>query len=279
MIRQLAIATDINGVIGASGKLLYKSKTDLANFARFTRGTVMIAGRNTAQEMLDMGVPLTNKRPMVVVSEMGHVRVGADNAGHVYYADSLSDAILVATNVAELNGLLGWTIVGGKSIYDQFLLPAFGVKLHMVYMATFQTPLIDPADHEAVKLAGGHPEKWLKDLLQEQFLDDYVMDVTADDLLTPRLAATFSYGYDVGNYDPRDVKLKAGGRVLEIDATAGTITLPLDQIVGYVERRLITQLDLHTANRSFEIRLGTGQAGLRYLQHIIDQHLIYKGIK
>ena len=275
MIGQLAIAADINGVIGKNGGLLYDSRQDLANFSRFTAGTVLVAGRKSAQEMIDCKMPLTSKRPMVVVSENDRPVIcrEASDFAHIYYAKSLAEAILAAKDVAAQMGLLGWTVVGGKSIYDQFLARRSDYTLDAYYLASITEPVVDPSAPDACVLAAGDPRNGLDAMMENPARRTYSLEMACGSSLI-RTPVNFVYGYDLEAIDPKQISVLCGN-VLRIDSLAGLLTIPLASIESYVHKRFVNSMHLHTKHgREFEIRLQTGAPGLRYLQHLIDKFLI-----
>ena len=60
---QMVLATDKNGCIGKGGKLPFKLKTDLRNFAHVTQNTVCIMGRKTFESLK---APLQNRMNVVL---------------------------------------------------------------------------------------------------------------------------------------------------------------------------------------------------------------------
>lgn len=137
-LRQLAINTTENGCIGKGKKLLFSSPADLSRFAKFTRGTVLIVGKHTAEQMIEAGARVNRNRPLMVITKDGHVpttHTTIDDEKWIYYASSLKEALEAAEGlVLELN-LNGWTIAGGKQVYDEFfqLLAKTSMRLTSAY--------------------------------------------------------------------------------------------------------------------------------------------------
>lgn len=280
MIRQLAIAVDVNGCIGNAAKLLCNCPADMVNFAKFTRGTALIAGRKTAQEMLGLGFTPSESRPLVVLSEASKLSPVGDCVRHVYYAKNLAEAVDTAVNVSAKTGLLGYTVVGGKTVYDEFLLPASGYKLDAVYLATFQMPMVDSSSPDAVRLAGGYPGSQLGYMMNNPKSCYLNADVHAGVPGTgpKRIPVSFSHIHDAMQLDPTGVTVMPN-EVLRIVGANGTHAIPLNTITGYCESRGAAHLEVFTQFHKFDIRLSSGYSGVAYLKHIIDQHLISKGSK
>lgn len=278
MIRKLAIAVDVNGVIGNAGKLLYYSQPDMAHFAQFTRGTVLICGRKSADEMLDLGLKPSASRPLLVITENGILEDCPP--AHIYYAANLPSAVDMAYEIATKNGLLGYTITGGKTVYDEYLLKVCEYPLDAAYIATIQKSLFSPTSPDVVRLAGGHPGVRIQQMMRNPKASSYTIETTgrvSPSTLT-RSPVTFAHVYDALEYDHEGVQVLPNG-LLRIYGTNGVITIPLHAITGHVESRGSAHLEIHTSFHKFDVRLNSGYPGIAYLKHIIDQHLITKGSK
>lgn len=147
ILRQLAIAMTPDGLIGAGKDLLFTNAVDLSNFSLFTKHTVLIAGRNTAQQMINMGIKLSDTRPLIVISESG-ILTGKYRANEKFicYANSLTHALKMAESFQALNG---YTVVGGATVYEEFLdmLDKGKTQVNRSYMFVAETgdkPVVDP---------------------------------------------------------------------------------------------------------------------------------------
>lgn len=280
MIRKLAIAVDVNGVIGNAGKLLCNCPADMANFANFTRGTALIVGRKSAEEMFALGFSPSESRPLIVLTETGKLSPTGESVRHVYYVNNLVDAIDLAVDLYHEKGLLGYTVAGGKTVYDQYLLNTNGYGLDAVYITTFQKQMTNLASPNVVKLAGGHPGSQLSKMLRNPKSQYFNANVHGGihGVGPTRIPTTFAYIYDTFRLDPAGISLLPNN-VLRICGSSGIVTIPLNTIAGYQESRGAAHLEIYTAYHKFDIRMNSGYAGITYLKHIIDQHLITKGIK
>lgn len=101
------------GVLGNEGKLIYKIRNDLANFARMTSGNVVIMGRKTYESI---GEPLKNRVNIILTSNEEFSIV--PNYEKVFIVHSVNDA-------KELCEAFFYDkecfVIGGESIYRQFL--------------------------------------------------------------------------------------------------------------------------------------------------------------
>jgi dihydrofolate reductase len=160
--RQIAISMTYDGLIGDGEKLLFKSSRDLANFYSFTANTAMIAGRLTAQQMISAGINLSKSRPLIVISKDGSVEgASQENDRHIYIVPSLQLALGLAGQLRGVLGTLGYTIVGGKSVYEEYLsaVDKGEERLNSAYIFAFQ---LDPLDVDTIT----NPVKLSKDSFQ-----------------------------------------------------------------------------------------------------------------
>jgi dihydrofolate reductase len=130
----LVAAVAANGVIGADGDLPWHYPSDLERFKRTTMGHPIIMGRLTFESIVDRaGGPLPGRTSVVLTTRgLDPARtdldwadadpdgVNLDADGGVVAVGSVASAVAAAektgTNVAY--------VVGGASVYEQFLLRA-----------------------------------------------------------------------------------------------------------------------------------------------------------
>ncbi|SUE95868.1 Dihydrofolate reductase [Ectopseudomonas mendocina] len=274
MIKQLAICSTPDGVIGDKGSLAMLSKLDMRNFVDFTFGTLLIVGRTSAEEMLNKGFKPDRHRPLLVISKDKIVEVKHEPQ-FIFYAPDFDTAIEYASNVIEQVGLCGITIIGGKSVYEQTF--ESKIDLDAVYLAEI-TPddSFDGFDSgTAVQLNLG--TKSLRKILCDKLGGD--PNVTgvgefAQELTEPkdtRATMCLTKMYRMLKYDPKKVSLSSG-RTLRIKAAAGEIVMPISSVGGYQRERERNAITLFTVSGQLQVRLET-EAEINFLQHTIDQHL------
>ena len=100
--------------IGKNNKLLYHIKDDMDNFKNITTGNVVIMGRNTF-ESLPNKKPLPNRINIIITSNKNYHIESNENT---YIASSIEDA---ANLCKSLFNDKKWYVIGGASIYKQFL--------------------------------------------------------------------------------------------------------------------------------------------------------------
>lgn len=100
--------------IGKDNKLLYHIKDDMVNFKKITTGNVVIMGRNTF-ESLPNKEPLPNRINIIITSDKNYHINSNENT---YIASSIEDAIDLCQSLFNDKK---WYIIGGASIYKQFL--------------------------------------------------------------------------------------------------------------------------------------------------------------
>ena len=108
----LIAAVADNGVIGHDNQLLWRLKTDLRRFRDLTWGKPMIMGRKTFESL---GRVLPGRETVVMTREPGFSAAGA----HV--AQSWSEALATARDLAEKMGAEAIVVAGGAEIYAQAL--------------------------------------------------------------------------------------------------------------------------------------------------------------
>jgi dihydrofolate reductase len=126
----LIAAVAANGVIGADGELPWHYPADLRHFKETTTGHPVIMGRRTFESIVDrIGRPLP-ERTSVVLTTRGLDPGDADwelrdpdegslapDGGAVVAADSVDAAV----DAVETTGADVAYVVGGASVYEQFL--------------------------------------------------------------------------------------------------------------------------------------------------------------
>lgn len=118
--RQIAISMNQNGVIGIEDRLLFSAPADLAKFAKFTDGTSIIAGCFTAQQMVKYGMRIKERRPLIVITESRFLDgTTKDDDKWIYYVKNLQEALIQAEVLALDLNLNGYTVAGGKRVYDE----------------------------------------------------------------------------------------------------------------------------------------------------------------
>ncbi|MFB6295342.1 MAG: dihydrofolate reductase [Halobacteriales archaeon] len=124
----LVAAVAENGVIGADGEMPWHYPADLEHFRETTTGHPVIMGRTTFERIVDrLGEPLP-ERTSVVLTTRGPEGIAVDLGGDaggaaledredVFVADSIEAAIAAA----EGTGADVAYVIGGGSVYEQFL--------------------------------------------------------------------------------------------------------------------------------------------------------------
>ena len=114
----IVAAVAANGVIGADGELPWHYPEDLRQFKRTTTGHPVVMGRRTFESIVDrIGGPLP-ERTSVVLTTRGADAVSADpDRDDVAVVDSIASAL----DAAERTGSDVAYVVGGASVYEQFL--------------------------------------------------------------------------------------------------------------------------------------------------------------
>ena len=135
MISQIAISTNLSGVIGSDDGLLVHCKADMRRFADFTAMTAMICGTKTAQEMLDAKIKLSFSRPMIVVGKTPMV-CGAENSPFLFMVESLKGALELAESLTKDMNISGYTICGGAQLYSD-VFKSRTITFDRAYVAVF----------------------------------------------------------------------------------------------------------------------------------------------
>jgi dihydrofolate reductase len=113
----LVAAVAANGVIGRDGGMPWHLPEDLAHFKETTTGHPVVMGRRTYESIAaDVGGPLP-ERTSVVLTTTG---VDADDE-RVVEAASVEAALAAASADARERGVGTVYVVGGATVYEQFL--------------------------------------------------------------------------------------------------------------------------------------------------------------
>lgn len=115
-ILSIVVARAANGVIGRDGDLPWRLKSDLALFKASTLGKPIIMGRKTWDSLPRKPLP---GRMNVVLSRDGSFE--PDNA---VVCESFMEAVQMAREQAEDDGVDEVCIIGGRSLFEAALLKA-----------------------------------------------------------------------------------------------------------------------------------------------------------
>ena len=112
----LVAAVAANGVIGADGWMPWHYPADLAHFKRLTTGHPVIVGRATYESIADrLGGPLPDRTSVVLTRRDRDLPEGA------VVANDVEEAVAVATADAADRGVDKLYVIGGATVYEQFL--------------------------------------------------------------------------------------------------------------------------------------------------------------
>lgn len=269
MIRQLSICCSSDGLVGYDGELAFWSAEDMANFKKFTKRTVLIVGRVTANEMIALKFKPTAERPLVVISANG--QLDAEPIPHVYYSANLDDAILDATVLAETAGLCGYTIAGGKSVYQEFLSSTY--NLDAAYVATIdadQAVFADKLLEVRLDLPKG---KTVLNMINARIVHPRnIVNETTLVLSHPeglRAKCRFEFIYDAMSYLPDRVRVTPGGYI-KVSAMDGEHSFHFATVTRYTRERERNAMRITANGHEFLIRLDSS-SDINFLQHTLDQ--------
>lgn len=245
-LKQLAISLNENGVIGVENKLLFSAPADLAKFAQFTDGTVLIAGRKTAQQMINMGARVKRRRPLVIISENGLLE-GTWEEDHkwIYFAPNLHDALILAHTIEIDLGLNGYTVVGGKQVYDDFfdLMDKGTTRVNRAYIFSHQ---IDPAV-PAVTLSRDLAQ--IKKLIEVRMVKPFSVwseaDVIGSDHTGTRVRSKngrFTHFTDAQDFNYAEVKKVGDSLVITTDG--GEVSIDTYAISAWRRREDIASVEI-----------------------------------
>ena len=104
------IARDRNGVIGRDGALPWRLKSDLAIFRAVTMGKPVIMGRKTWDSL--------PKKPLPGRTNIVLTRDGSFEPKGAVACDNFSEAVSIAREQAEEDGVGEFCIIGGASLFE-----------------------------------------------------------------------------------------------------------------------------------------------------------------
>jgi dihydrofolate reductase len=134
----LVAAVADNGVIGQSGGLPWRLKSDMAHFRRVTMGNPVVMGRRT---WASIGKPLSGRTNIVVTRDRHFAAVG------VVVAPTLEAALAAARGDALRRNADHIVVIGGADLYAQTLNRAAKLVITHVHLrpqGDTRFPAIDP---------------------------------------------------------------------------------------------------------------------------------------
>ncbi len=143
----LVAAVAENGVIGASGALPWRLKSDMARFKALTSGKPVVMGRKT---FVSLRRPLPGRTNIVVTRDRGFAAAGA------VVTTSLEQARSIATGDAMRRFATEIAVIGGAEIYAQWMDAADVLEITEVHdrpEGDTHFPPIDPMEWEEVARA------------------------------------------------------------------------------------------------------------------------------
>ncbi len=123
VIALIAAVAD-NGVIGNCNKLPWQISADLKYFKQVTLGKPIIMGRRTYESI---GKPLPGRANIVMTRDTSWQAEGVDTAG------DLTQALAMASKIADDSGVDEVMIIGGETIYCEALSKAQRLYLTRVH--------------------------------------------------------------------------------------------------------------------------------------------------
>lgn len=281
LVKQVSIAVTPSGIVGVGKDLLMLNYFDLREFMSYTNSTVMIAGYNTAQQMVDTRLILNANRPMIVISANSKVDVTlADpgSVGFIYYAVDLNDAIRKAESLADHFGLIGWTVVGGVQVYNELIsqLDKGSVRLNSSFIHVVQEPTVKiPRE---MKISCGL--KALQQTIEARMIspnkNTLSLGVSGKDFSKAyvRSESSFEWTVDENVFDKRDVSVIGMNLILAMSA-GETIQLKLSSIIGFSEHEAVNSITLHFAQgKELNVRLKHNTVGgVNYLAQTLRKKI------
>lgn len=265
--RQIAISMNHNGVIGIEDRLLFSAPADLARFAQFTDGTSLIAGRVTAQQMVNYGMRIKERRPLIVITETGILKGTNENDDKfIYYVPSLEAALIQSEVLCLEKSLNGYTIAGGKRVYDEYLdlVDSGKQRPNAAYLFSHEMEPAVPA------IALSRDFNQVKKLLEVRMADpSYVWheaDILGKDSAGNRVRTIngrFGFIHDRREVNPDGIK-KVGTQI-RVDTDGGEICIDVFRTVGWSRKKEIQSVEVRTlGGESITVRPRT-TAGLNSL--------------
>ena len=147
MIISIIAAMDKNRLIGQGNHLPWKLPADMKHFRQLTLGKPVVMGRQTFDSI---GKPLA-KRTNVILTRDHHY-----NAEGCIVAYTVDEALTKVKNYEEV------MIIGGSSIYEQFLQRAnrfYLTQIHDCFEGDVYFPAFEPTDWQEVKRIDCEPDK------------------------------------------------------------------------------------------------------------------------
>ena len=135
----LVAAVADNGVIGQSGALPWRLKSEMAHFRRVTMGKPVMMGRKT---YLSIGRPLAGRTNIVVSRDTSFAAPG------ILVAPTIEAALAVARGDALRRGTEEIAVIGGADVYAQTLACADRMVITRVHLrpdGDTKFPAIDPS--------------------------------------------------------------------------------------------------------------------------------------
>lgn len=270
ILKQLAIAIARDGTVGHDGNLAFSSKADLGAFASYTYRTVLVMGKNTAQELIDKAVYATADRPWVIISRGQHVLDKTEAYGNVYYAQDLDPALDLAEQLIERNPrLVGWTIIGGARTYEKVIEKINAVEsvglLNSAYILKINA---DIGGDSKLSLNADQFEL----AIRKTMVADYLFrEVTAGfhgklaGGVEARLPARAMHLLDSNELDAEGIEIN--GEMLSVTSGSGQFTCRVSDIVGFETETARNVLTLWFKGRNLnkEVRVAGDRPGLNYL--------------
>jgi len=122
----LIAAADLQNGIGKDGKLLYHIKEDLQYFKKQTLNNIVIMGRKTL-ESLPNGRALNNRINIVITRDKDF------KCSTAIVVNSIEESIKAINFFDDVNSDLKAFVIGGASIYKQFMQYADNIYLTKIY--------------------------------------------------------------------------------------------------------------------------------------------------
>ena len=134
----LVAAVADNGVIGRSGRLPWRLKSEMAHFRSVTMGRPVMMGRKT---YLSIGRPLVGRTNIVVSRDLAFAAPGVLVAPEIASALAVARADALRRDVSEI------AVIGGAEIYAQTMEIADRLLITRVHLhphGETRFPVIDP---------------------------------------------------------------------------------------------------------------------------------------
>jgi dihydrofolate reductase len=136
----LVAAIGENGVIGSSGQLPWRLKSDLQHFKRVTLGKPIVMGRKTYESI---GKSLPGRTNIVMTRDLSLAVPGG------ILATSLDAALGIAVEDAAKRGVSDLMIIGGGDVFDRTMGMADRLEITHVHASPpgdVYFPTIDPSE-------------------------------------------------------------------------------------------------------------------------------------